>query len=457
MDDDEDFNSAVLEGLLNFPFDFHEINSKVFIPFEINESIDTPLTEMDPDIQHYSNSNYTHGAKCDYYLEDQFILKVVEQKNCNRLSFFHLNVKSIPKHFDELEMYINSLKLEFTMIALTETWLNQSKQDLYNMPKYNCINRFRKQRRGGGVSLYIKNDIKFINRPDLEYFDAEMESLFIEIDKNVFNLSSNVVVGVIYRMPNTCMEIFNDRMSDIMNIVQRERKICYFLGDLNVDLLKHESHQSTAAFLDSLNSYNVFPLITKPTRVTRESATLIDHVLTNNFDINSKHVQGILCTSISDHYAIFHIAGNAGITSADDIPVLKRNFTQNNMTRFTNEMENVDWEFIKDIDDTQTAYSMFHNLLVEKFNSCFPLKSIKKAYYTKKPWLTAALRESIKVKNKLYVNRHKGNNPDERCAQYKIYRNKLHYLLRAAERRHYQNLLYEHKSNVKSPGRSLKW
>ena len=73
-----------------------------------------------------------------------------------------------------------------------------------------------------------------------------------------------------------------------------------------------------------------------------------------------------------------------GITSADDIPVLKWNFTQNNMTRFTNEMENVDWEVIKNIDDTQTAYSMFHNLLVGKFNFCFPLKSIKNAYYTNK-------------------------------------------------------------------------
>ena len=267
--DDDDFHSAVLEGLLNFPFDFHEMNNKVFMPFEINESIDTPLTEMDPDIQFYSNSHYTHGAKCDYYLEDQFISKVVGKKQCNQLSFFHLNVKSIPKHFDELEMYINSLKLEFTMIALTETWLDKSKQDLYNMPKYNCINRYRKQRRGGGVSLYIRNDIKYMSRPDLEYFDGEMESLFIEIDKDVFNLASNVVVGVIYRMPNTCMEIFNDRMSDIMNIVQRERKICCFLGDLNVDLLKYESHQSTAAFLDTLYSYNVFPLITKPTRVTR--------------------------------------------------------------------------------------------------------------------------------------------------------------------------------------------
>ena len=89
--------------------------------------------------------------------------------------------------------------------------------------------------------------------------------------------------------------------------------------------------------------------------------------------------------------------------------------------------------------------------------SCFSLKSIKKAYYTKKPWLTAALQESIKVKNKLYVNRHKVNNPDERCAQYKIYCNKLHYLLHADEWRHYQNLLYEHKSNVNKPNlRDLK-
>ena len=71
-------------------------------------------------------------------------------------------------------------------------------------------------------------------------------------------------------MPNTCMQIFNDRMYDIMNIVQREWKNCYFLGGLNVDLLKYESHQSTAGFLDTLYSYNVFPLITKPTRVTRE-------------------------------------------------------------------------------------------------------------------------------------------------------------------------------------------
>ena len=36
MDGGED--SAVVGGMLNFPFDCHEMNSKVFIPFEINDS-----------------------------------------------------------------------------------------------------------------------------------------------------------------------------------------------------------------------------------------------------------------------------------------------------------------------------------------------------------------------------------------------------------------------------------
>ena len=197
-------------------------------------------------------------------------------------------------------MHINSLKLELTMIPAQKHGLIKANKTCTIYPST--------------IVLIVSenNDVSWC--------------WFIEIDKNVFNLSSNVVVDVLYRMPNTCMEIFNDRMFDIINIVHKEHEICHFLGDLNVDLLKDEGPQSTAAFLDPLYSYNLFPLITKTTRVTRESAPLIDHVLMNNFDINSKHVEGILCTNISDHYAIFHIAGNAGITSVDDIPVLKRNF-----------------------------------------------------------------------------------------------------------------------------------
>ena len=36
-----------------------------------------------------------------------------------------------------------------------------------------------------------------MTRCDIEYFDSEMESLFIEIDKEVFGTSCNIVIGII--------------------------------------------------------------------------------------------------------------------------------------------------------------------------------------------------------------------------------------------------------------------
>ena len=48
-DDADDIYSAVLEGMLDCSFWLHKINSKVFTPFEITDSLDTPFSDTDPD------------------------------------------------------------------------------------------------------------------------------------------------------------------------------------------------------------------------------------------------------------------------------------------------------------------------------------------------------------------------------------------------------------------------
>ena len=82
---------------------------------------------------------------------------------------------------------------------------------------------------------------------------------------------------------------------------------------MNIDLLKHEKHRPTSDFVDILYANNMFQLIVKPTRVIDKSATQIDHIMANNFDVYSTHKQGILISSNSDHYEIFHIASDAKI------------------------------------------------------------------------------------------------------------------------------------------------
>ena len=248
-----------------------------------------------------------------------------------------------------------------------------------------------------------------------------MESIFIEFDKNVFSTKSNIILGLIYRMPDSPIEVFNIRMDSILNTIRREKKICYFLGDLNICFLKSESHRLTSEFIDLIYSYGVFPLISKPTRVTKTSATLIDHILTNNFDTNSHHKQGILCSSISDHYSVFHIARNTQESASENsLPlVLRRNITQRNIQRFISEIRNISWQDVMDLNDVQTAYGRFQLKISKVYDLCFPLKPMRKQYFNNKPWLTIALKESIKIKNKLYVNRHKGNNPDNNLIEYK--------------------------------------
>ena len=49
-------------------------------------------------------------------------------------------------------------------------------------------------------------------------------------------------------------------------------------GDFNVDLLTCSCHDATSNFIDQLYSYGLYPLIMRPTRITKESATIIDNI-----------------------------------------------------------------------------------------------------------------------------------------------------------------------------------
>lgn len=58
------------------------------------------------------------------------------------------------------------------------------------------------------------------------------------------------------------------------------------MGDFNIDMLKMNQTSSPANFIQQLFSYSFYPLITKPTRITEKSATLIDNILTNRLSDN---------------------------------------------------------------------------------------------------------------------------------------------------------------------------
>ena len=164
----------------------------------------------------------------------------------------------------------------------------------------------------------------------------------------------------------------------------------------------------------------------------------------------------MLCNSITDHYAVFHITNGSGTVAEQSEFILKRDYKYNNILKFKENWAKIQWDRILNEQNAQIAYNALCYILTQEYDKCFPIKKHSKKYCIKKPWLTSALKESIKIKNKLYISRNRGNETERRISHYKTYRNKLHNLLRAAERQYYQDLLTKHKSNLKKSWQVIK-
>ena len=130
-----------------------------------------------------------------------------------------------------------------------------------------------------------------------------IECLFVEAF-----IVKKVLIGIIYRPPDTPISMFNEHLKTVIDSIKCSNIPCYLLGDFNINLLNQSSHQATSDFLDILYFGGFIPLISRPTRITENSATLIDHIYTNSYHVNTAMYQGVLVTDITDHYPVFHIS-----------------------------------------------------------------------------------------------------------------------------------------------------
>ena len=95
------------------------------------------------------------------------------------LKCVHQNIRNLLNKLDEIRYIINTLKSRIHLILFTETWLNSSVLDEeVSIPGYTI---FRKDRgsKGGGVIVYVRDNLSVIRRSDLERPDVE--GLWLEI------------------------------------------------------------------------------------------------------------------------------------------------------------------------------------------------------------------------------------------------------------------------------------
>ena len=70
-------------------------------------------------------------------------------------------------------------------------------------------------------------------------------------------------------------------LNNLHEIVSKEQKTVFLLGDFNIDLLNYNVHNPTNECLDSLTSNSFLPYILQPTRIISHSKTLIENIFSN--------------------------------------------------------------------------------------------------------------------------------------------------------------------------------
>ena len=117
------------------------------------------------------------------------------------LKFFHVNVRSLQGNFDELQNILVNSKIG--IFTLTEIFINaHTETSEFDIPGYTFLYKIRENGIGGGVGIYIRNNIHFIIREDL--YEPEIECIWVEITPTKSKL---FIFGSVYKPPDSSIHL----------------------------------------------------------------------------------------------------------------------------------------------------------------------------------------------------------------------------------------------------------
>ncbi|CAM4513742.1 unnamed protein product [Caretta caretta] len=303
---------------------------------------------------------------------------------------------------EELELLVQEVKPD--IIGITETWWNSSHDWATGIEGYVLFRKDRNKGKGGGVALYINDEIecKEIRSDEMDMTESVWAT--IKLGKKTIRASPGIVLGVCYRPPGSNLDM--DRaLFNVFNKVNTNGN-CVIMGDFNfpdIDWRTSASNNNRAQiFLDAIADGFLQQVVAEPTR----GDAILDLVLVSNEDLIEEMVVGDNLGS-SDHELIqFKLNGrinkNKSATRVFD-------FKRADFQKLRKLVREVDWteEFMGL--KVEEAWDYFKLKLQKLSEACIPRKGKKFIGRSCRPsWMSKHLREVIKKKQKAYREWKKG-------------------------------------------------
>lgn len=357
------------------------------------------------------------------------------------LKVTHQNIQSIRNKILELEIFLNDVQCD--VLCITEHWLNPMEHLVINIPGYYIAAcQYRKHIQHGGTLILCKNTHTLIELQQCTNLTIDKH---FECTAAKFSHSKIIIVSV-YRTPDGDLNVFFDQLIAVLELIKHYQEII-ICGDFNIDILKES--QVKQQLLLILNMHNIKATIHTPTRITHNTATAVDNILTN---VNqTDYVATTFHTGLSDHDAQTILVKRSNLTNTPNqiTFVHRRTYNEINKCAFSNTLVNTDWSTIDANHSASSKYEQFHNILQLAFNHAFPLRMTQTRNKTCNKWITKGLKISCRKKRHLTFEM-KYSNDENFKAYVKHYKQILKSTIKLAKRLQLEKVIQNSSNKIKT-------
>ena len=306
------------------------------------------------------------------------------------LNILYTNAESLRGKTDLL----SSDAEDCAILCLTETWLDDTIDDCTLLiPGYQPIVRHDRAKTDpgiinhGGVAVYLRTDIAFKHRLDLE--ENSVESVWVEIS----SLTGNFLLSVIYRPPSERAEYWTILENHIENARESSPLPVIICGDFNSNTLIRPCH-----IVPLLQRQGLHVVNNEATFFTPTSATCLDLFAVSQ----PKDVESVYTTSPSlSGHACLILCKNSKITKTNSYTRKVLNYKRTDWNAVNNSLSEPLTGQIEDdanLDEFADKWGTIFLRIVEKHT---PTKIIKIRPEDKR-WMNAEIRRLMKKRDIAY-------------------------------------------------------
>ena len=243
------------------------------------------------------------------------------------------------------------------------------------------------------------------------------------------------------------MDEYNNLLSKLYKESKSKRLI---LGmDHNLDFLKHSTHKRTQDSIELNLDNNLIPSITRLTRITKSSATLIDNIMVSQgLSINSE--SRIIIDDISDHLPSMVKFNDLLQRTKTSKIITSRNLTDKALQKINKNLPRKHFQTVI-TENVNDSFDTFHDLQLKTIDIHAPIvtRKLSNKSFRREPWLSASILRSINIQKKLYTRTLKSNAIEHDITKYKTYKKILDKLKRSEKISYYHSKCSDFKNNVK--------